>query len=78
MAYLTVVINAPNDVVTQLNSIAQNPGKTHVELNALINLLAGINGGTRAASGYVVTRASDPVVTTDSDPNSQSNTFNHL
>lgn len=78
MAYLTIVISAPNDGVAQMNQVAQEPTLVNGELNALINYLAAIAGGNKAASFYVVTRATNPTVTTDGDPNSLSVSYNKL
>lgn len=78
MAYLTIVINAPNDGVPKLNAVAQNPTKVPEEINALIDYLSAISAGAKAASIQVVTRATDPGVTTDGDAASESVTYNKL
>lgn len=78
MSYITIVISLPKETVLQANSDSQVSLQTDNEMNALINLLAAIAGGMKPASGYIVTRATDPAVTTDSDPNSESRAFSHL
>lgn len=77
MAYLAIIINAPNDSIGELNAKAQLPTKVSDEINALIDYLSSIAAGARAASIQVVSRDTDPSVTT-SGTDSQSNVYNHL
>lgn len=78
MAYLTIVIDSVNDTVINLNQEVQRPTKVKATLNEIIDFIGAIAGGNKPASFYVVTRASDPAVTTDSDPNSESISYNNL
>lgn len=76
MSVLTIVITTAADTVVSLNDKCERPTKPHEEMNALIDYLAAISGGVKASSVQVVTRATDPSVTTDGDPNSQTFTYN--
>lgn len=76
MAVLTIVITTAADTVVTLNNKCESPTKPHETMNLLIDYLAAIAGGTKASTVQVVTRASNPTVTTDGDPNSQTFTYN--
>ncbi len=77
MAYLCIVINVPNDSITQLNAVAQTVNTVEQEVNALGNFLDGINGGMIPASLQVTTRDTDPSIST-SGSGSQQLTYSHL
>lgn len=77
MAYLCIVINVPNETIAQLNADAQKPTKVSDEINALVNVLNGINGGEKPASVQVTTRSTDPSIAT-AGSGSQQFTYNHL
>ena len=77
MAYVTVVINLPNEAITQINAEAIQEG-AHKELNALIDVLAGIAGGTKPASYYVTSTSADPGVVVDGGANSIQKSYNRL
>ena len=76
MQTLTIVITPLFDTIQTLNDKCQLPTKSHEEINALIDYLSGIASGSRPASVQVVTRGSDPGVTTDGDPKSESFVYN--
>lgn len=77
MAYLVLVVNLPNDSVTQLNAQCQLPTKVDEAINANINILTAIEGGLKAGSVQVTTRDTDPAVATHGT-GSQQFTYNHL
>lgn len=78
MAVLSIIITTPTNTTSQLNVKSQFPTLPKTELNALIDLLGAIAGGNLPASIQVVSRGTDPGVTTDADPHSVSNTYSNL
>jgi len=77
MAYLVIVVNAPNESINDFNSTAELPTKVAEGIQGCINALLAVEAGTLAASVQVTTRDTDPGVTTHGT-NSQQNTYNHL
>lgn len=73
---VTIVITPLFDTIQTLNDKCQEPTNPHEEMNRLIDYLAGVASGARPASVQVITRGSDPGVTTDGDPKSQSFVYN--
>lgn len=76
MAYVVVVMNVPNKSITQLNALTERSTEARNELNDLTDFMSLIQMG-EPSSFYVVTRDSDPTVTT-SGTGSISQTFNKL
>lgn len=74
MAYIVLVINAPNNSIDDLNNRCQNPGNLNDPINKCGNLLHAIAGGKITAAVQVTTRDSDPSVST-SGADSQQNTY---
>lgn len=77
MAYLVLVINAPNLSIEDLNERAQLPTKVQESIQGSINLLTGIESGTIPASIQVTTRDSAPSIST-SGSGSEQETYSHL
>lgn len=78
MAYVAIVINVPNDSVTQMNQTIQvESTEARNEINALVDYITAIAGGNKPASFYVVTRDTDPTVSTHGT-SSQSTSYNAL
>lgn len=76
MAYIVLVINAPDHSIGDLNNRCQNPGNLNDPINKCGNLLAAIAGGKIPASVQVTTRDTDPSVAT-SGSGSQQQTYDH-
>jgi hypothetical protein len=76
MSYTVIVINTPNDNITQLNAQVERSTEARGELNDLTDFMSAIVNG-KPASFYVVTRDTDPTVTT-SGTGSMSQSFNKL
>ena len=77
MAYLVLVINAPNDSIQNLNDAVQRPTKVDESIQGAVNVLLAIEGGLKAASVQVTTRDTDPSVSTHGSGSTQ-NSYNHL
>lgn len=78
MAYVTIVINVPNDSIAQMNQvIMQDTTETRNEVNALVDYIMSIASGNKPASFYVVTRDTDPAVSTHGS-GSQSKSYSAL
>jgi len=77
MAYICLVINVPNETITQLNADVQTVNTVSQELILLTNFIDGIKAGTKPTSVQVTTRDTDPGIST-SGSGSQQNTYNHL
>lgn len=78
MAYLTIVINVPNDSITQMNqTVLLDTTETRNEVNALVDYISAIASGNKPASFYVVSRDTDPSVATHGT-SSQSKSYSAL
>lgn len=64
MAYLVIEINASGQSIADFNSAIQKPGKPHDAVNALLNLLNGVNGGNYPATVQVTSRSTTAGVST--------------
>jgi len=76
MAYIVLVINAPNNSIVDLNNRCQFPGNTQESLLACKQLLKAIVAGHLPASVQVTTRDTDPSVGT-SGSGSDQETYDH-
>lgn len=76
MAYIVLVINAPNNSIGDLNNRCQNAGNLNDPINKCANLLAAIAGGKLPAAVQVTTRDTDPAVATSGSGSAQ-NTYDH-
>jgi hypothetical protein len=64
MAYLVIVVNSPNDSISELNQRCQFPTKVHVSIDSCSEYLEKIVSGNKAAVVQVTTRDTDPAVAT--------------
>lgn len=76
MAFLVLVIQTPNDSITQLNE-NQEPTKVDESINNCINVLTAIEGGLKAGVVQVTVRDTDPTVSTSGTGSTQY-TYSHL
>lgn len=76
MAYVVLVINCPNNSITDLNNRCQDAGNLNNPINRNSNLLAAIAGGKIPAAVQVTTRDTDPTVATSGTGSTQ-NTYDH-
>lgn len=74
---ITIVITVPAETIPTLNGRSK-PTKARETCDSLSNMLAAIAGGVINAQVQVVTRATDPGVTTDGGTGSTSTTYNLL
>lgn len=74
-AYVVIVVNASLETIGSLNDKIQRPTKPEDAINALVDVLDGVNGGCYPASVQITTRNTDPGVTT-SGTGSQQFTYN--
>lgn len=77
MAYLVIVVNAPNDTIANLNANTQFPTKVDESIQGALQVLSSIESGNRASVVQITTRDTDPGVTT-SGSGSQQNSYSHL
>lgn len=74
---ITIVITAPQETIATLNGRSKAT-KARETCDSLSNMLAAIAGGVISAQVQVITRGSDPGVTTDGATGSTSTTYNLL
>lgn len=78
MAYVAIIINVPSDSITQMNQVIQQDStEPRNEINALVDYISAIASGNKPASFYVVTRDTDPAVSTHGT-SSSSKSYNSL
>lgn len=75
MAYLVITINS-SDSIQQINSKCNIQTKPEESAVALANYITSIASGNVTGSITVVTRATDPAVGPDADPNAIAYTDN--
>lgn len=76
MAYVVLVINAPNNSIGDLSNRCQNPGNLNDPINKCANVIAAIASGHLPASVQVTVRDTDPSVATSGTGSTQ-NTYDH-
>lgn len=71
MAFVVLVIDVPNNSISQLNADMQRPGNPHVAIVQARNELDAILGGAKDAAIQVTVRDTDPSVATSGSGSTQ-------
>jgi len=74
---MVLVVNLPNDTITNINQNMQFPTKIDESIQGAIQFLIDAQAGTKAASVQITSRDTDPAVST-SGSGSLQYTYNHL